>query len=61
MARDGVKVRPFGRRRGLDTVSLAMSGRNQADGERMARSNLRLKDVVFVKRSHAALADVSCL
>jgi hypothetical protein len=55
------RAKPFGRRRGLDTVSSAMPGRNQADGERMACSNLRLKDVVFVMRSHAALADVRCL
>ncbi|QCQ21928.1 hypothetical protein [Desulfoglaeba alkanexedens] len=54
MARDSVKARPFGRRRGLDTVSSAMPVRNQADGERMARSNLGLKDVVFVTQSHAA-------
>jgi hypothetical protein len=61
MARDSFKAKPFGRWRGLDTVSSAMLVRNQADGERMARSNLGLKDVVFVKRSHAAPADVRFL
>jgi hypothetical protein len=36
MPRNGVKAKPFGRWRGLDTVASVMLVRNQADGERMA-------------------------